>query len=90
MRKIWAVMTMAGALGGCAHTGERIYTVDSHFRVAVGERHGRQIWLYDGSVVFIQDDQHVRLPSFQDTVLVGDKLYLTNQPGSGVAVAIRP
>ena len=72
--------TATGAVG-CAHHAPTVYMMsDITGTQAIGELHGRQIFLYSGEVLSVRDDHHVALRSLQDAVLDGNRLYLTHQP----------
>jgi hypothetical protein len=76
-----ASVLAAMGLMGCAHRGPTVYVVsDIDGTYPVGELHGRQIFTYDGDILSVQGNDHVRLRSLQDFVLVDNRLYLTNQP----------
>jgi hypothetical protein len=82
MRTLTLFTVVFLGIAGCAHQRpQTIYQVGNRGVVAIGERHGDQIWFYDGKVGFVAANQHVKLPTFQDAKLVGDRLFMTPDGG---------
>lgn len=75
--RIALITAFLGLAAGCAHQAVTTVYDGGKPPFAVGERHGDQIWFYNGHISVIDDDNHVRLPTFDDAVLVGDQLYIS-------------
>jgi hypothetical protein len=74
-KQVLLAIALAGV--GCAHgRSETIYQVGRDRTVAVGELHGDQLWFYDGSIGYVTANHHVRMPTFQDAELDGNKLHV--------------